>query len=426
MSRKTVIVHVDTTVLKINFNQWTDVGGLKWQIEKLIEHSHGIPSQKMELYHGEQQLDNASLLVQDLGLERKTRLTFDLNDWVPPPPQEYNLKVHFYDLPLPIVEMPVFDNWTFEKIRTDLSKDYGLMKAHVSFFKNPTMLMLSKELDYSWTPGNLWCFGVDNPILYVVYEPPSPHWISGVQMQELYRCFPKLTLEPHDEPPLSQAMGAQDNKINTGSLDADVEAEEPETPIFAQSPFHGMMPPADDESDAGSSDKLQIFINVGLSGDKTIALEVGIRDTIQQVKAKIQDQEGIPTYQQKLVLDDNELEDFTMLLQYNIKDGDTINRILGETFPLQINFDFVDYMDMTKDDILLICKGEDTIDNVKVKIQEVTGIKKQWQYLVLEEDYETPLDDNRTLFDLEPFPPELLVCCVDNDGDSEFDEEDNA
>ena len=224
MSRKTVIVHIDATVLKIDFNQWTTVGGLKWQIEKLIEHSHGIPSQKMELYHGEQQLVDTSLLVKDLGLEHNTHLAFDLNDWVPPPPQEYNLKVHFYDLPLPIVEMPVLENWTFEKIRTDLSKDNDLVKAHVSFFRNPTMLMLSKELDYSWTPGNLWCVGIDDPIIYVVYEPPTPHYSPGILMHELYIRFSKLTLEPHDEPPLSQAMGAQDNEINTGSLDADVEA----------------------------------------------------------------------------------------------------------------------------------------------------------------------------------------------------------
>ena len=165
---------------------------------------------------------------------------------------------------------------------------------------------------------------------------------------------------------------------------------------------------------------MKLFVQL-LSG-KTLELDVEASDTINSVKTKIAAQEEIPYYKQSLVHDLVDLEDYTMLSDYDIKDGDAINLVLLDSFPLQINFDIVEYMDMRKDDIILICNGKDTIANVKAKIQEETGIKIEWQCLVVEEDYEAALHDDRTLFEFMPFPPKLLVCCVDNDGDSELEE----
>ena len=118
-------------------------------------------------------------------------------------------------------------------------------------------------------------------------------------------------------------------------------------------------------------EKMQIHVKEPLQG-LTFTVDVDSSDTIDKIKNKIENNDGIPKGRQCLIFANEQLEGKRTLAEYNICKESTLLLVL---YPCPIGSMKIFVKMLTGNTVTFKAKSSDTVNSIKVQIYEMNGIR---------------------------------------------------
>jgi len=129
------------------------------------------------------------------------------------------------------------------------------------------------------------------------------------------------------------------------------------------------------------------IISASTPDGRTIGLEVDPNDTIAEVKERIQEDEGIPVEDQRLLFHGDELDNSKSLLDHGIQHGDSLN-LLGNTMTVHVQH-------FNGKKLTVQVMPTNSLGDLKEVIEELSGTPTHQQFVLFGPKLLS--DDNQTL-----------------------------